>query len=73
MNFENTQTASKQSLYYRKANSSQGFWEGGEEPLLYCPTGFLSLKDGGVPMCGPERCGFSPIGLAQLPTSVLVQ
>ena len=30
---------SKQSLYQRKANSSQGCWEGGEEPPPYCPIG----------------------------------
>ena len=28
------QAVSKQSLYYRKENSSQGCWERGEEPPL---------------------------------------
>ena len=35
MNFTNTQGASKKSLYYRKANSSQNLWEGREEPLCH--------------------------------------
>ena len=40
MNSANAQAASKQSLYYRKANGSQDSWEGGEEPpALYCPVG----------------------------------
>ena len=47
MNFENTQVASKQSLYYRKANSSQDSQERGEEPLsLLSYRGFYPLKMG---------------------------
>ena len=47
MNFANTQAASKQNLYYRKANSSQGSWERGEEALFSVVLwGFLSSKDG---------------------------
>ena len=34
MNFTNTQAASKQSLYYKKANSSQGCWERVELTVL---------------------------------------
>ena len=51
MNFTNTQAASKQSLYYRKANSSQGCWSWGwgrRAPTFYCPIGvFNPLKMGG--------------------------
>ena len=32
---------------------------GRRAPTLYCLTGVLSLKDGGVPTWGPERCVFS--------------
>ena len=43
----------KQSLYYRKANSSQESWEGGEEPpALLSYRGFYPLKMGGY----PKRC-----------------
>lgn len=47
MIFVNTRAASKQSLYCRKANSSQDSWEGVEEslsPLSY--RGFYPLKMG---------------------------
>ena len=73
MNFTNTQAASKPSLYYRKANSSQNSWEGGEEPpsLLFY-RGFYPSRIGGTNE-GSRKMWFSPIGLAQLPTSVLVQ
>ena len=66
-------TGSKQSLYYRKAKSTQGCWEGGEgPPLSIVLQGFYPLKMGGYPH-GVQKDVFSPIGLAQLPTSVLVQ
>ena len=64
MNFANTQAASKQNFYYRKANSFQDRWERGEEPpspLSY--SGDYPLKMRGVPMWGPERCGFLPLAL----------
>ena len=43
------QLASKQSLYYRKANSSQDSWEREEEPplSLLSDRGFYPLKMGG--------------------------
>ena len=73
MNSVNTQAASNQSLYYRKANSSQGCWEEGEEPPLpIVLQGLLHLKDGGRTNVGSRKM-FFPIGLAQLPRSVLVQ
>ena len=60
---------SKQSLYQRKANSSQGCWEGGEEPPPPIVLNrVLSLKGGGqVPTWGPERCGFLPLALLNYP------
>ena len=74
MNFANTQAASKLSLYYRKANSSQDSWEGEEEPpLSIVLKGGLSLKDGRGTTVRSRKMWFSPIGLAQLPISVLVQ
>ena len=73
MSFANTQAASKQSLYYRKAKSSQNSWEGEEEsPSLLSYRGFYPLKMG-VTNVGSRKMWFSPIGLAQLPISVLVQ
>ena len=64
MSFANTQAASKQSLYYRKAKSSQNSWEGEEEsPSLLSYRGFYPLKMG-VPTWGPERCGFLPLALS---------
>ena len=48
MNFANTQAASKQGLYYRRANSSQDSWEGEEEsPSLLSHKDFYPLKMGG--------------------------
>ena len=64
------QAASKQSLYYRKANSHCG---GEEHPLLYCPIGVFNLLKMGSTKVGSRKMLFSPIGLAQLPISVLVQ
>ena len=56
MNFTNTQVESKQSLYYRKANSSQDSWDGGEEPAFSIVLqGFLSLKDGGGYQHGVQK------------------
>lgn len=46
---------------------------GRRAPLSTVLQGFLSLKDGGLPAWGPQKMWFSPIGLAQLPVSVLVQ
>ena len=61
------------SLYYRKANSFQDSWEGGEEPpLSIVLRGFYPLKMGGTNV-GSRKIWFSPIGLAQLPISVLIQ
>ena len=65
--------ASKQSRYYRKANSSQDSWEGGEEPpSLLSYRGFYPLKMG-VTNMGSRKMWSSPIGLAQLLISVFVQ
>lgn len=73
MNFAYTQAISKQSLYYRKANSSQNSWEGEEEPpSLLSYKGFYPLKMG-VTNVRSRKMWFSPIGLAQLPISVIVQ
>ena len=73
MNSANTAAASKQSLYYRKANNSQDCWEGGEEPpSLLSYRDFYLLKDGGTNV-GSRSLWFSPIGLAQLSISLLVQ
>ena len=64
MNLANTQAEIKQSLYYRKANSSQDCWEQGEEPpSLLSYRGFYPLK-GGMPTWGPERCDFFPLVLS---------
>lgn len=61
------------SLYYRKANSSQGCWEMGEgQPPSLSYRGFYPLKMGGTNV-GSRKIWFSPIGLAQLPISVLIQ
>ena len=61
------QAASKQSLYYKKANSSQDCWEGGEEPpFLLSYRGFYPLKMGGGTNMGSRKSWFSPIGLTQL-------
>ena len=47
---------SKQSLYYRQANSSKDCWERGEEPpSILSYRDFYPLKMGGVPMWAPER------------------
>ena len=63
MIFGNTRAASKQSLYCRKANSSQDSWEGDEEsPSLLSYRGFYPLKMG-LPMWGPEICCFLPLAL----------
>ena len=73
MNFPNTKAASKQSLYYRKANSFQDSCEGGEEsPSLLSYISFYPLKMEGTNV-GSRKMWFSPIGLVQLPISVLVQ
>ena len=70
---KHTQAASKQSLYYRKTNSSQGCGKEGEEPpFLLSYRGFYPLKMGGTSV-GSRKMWFSPVGLAQLPISVLVQ
>ena len=65
-NFVNTQAASKQSLYYRKANSSQDSWELGKRaPSLYCLIGvFNPLNMRGVTNMGSRKMWISPIGLA---------
>ena len=63
MNLVNIQAASKQSLYYRKANSSQDSWEAEEKsPSLLSYRVFYPLKMG-VPLRGPERCDFLPLAL----------
>ena len=60
MNFKNTQTASKQSLYYRKANSSQDSQEGENESLsLLSHRGFYPLKMGVTNMGSRKMCFFS--------------
>ena len=60
--------SSKQSLYYKKANSSQDCWEGGEDPRsLLSYRGFYPLKMGVVPTWSPERCGFLPLALFSYP------
>ena len=73
MTFENTQAASKQSLQDRKAPSSQHRpWEGADESLsLLSYGGGLSIEDGGTSM-GSRKMWFPPMGLGQLPLSVLV-
>ena len=49
MNAANTQAASKQRLYNRKANSSQDSWERREEPPSpLSHRGFYPLKMGGT-------------------------
>ena len=68
-----TQSADKQRLYYRKANSSQGRLGGRRRPPPpYCPIGVFTLEDG-VYLCGVQKDVVSPIGLAWFPLSVLVQ
>ena len=54
MDSVNTQAASKPSLYYRKTNSSQDSWEGGEELLSIVLERFLSLKSWGY-QCGVQK------------------
>ena len=71
MNFTNTQGASKQSLYCRKANSSQDSWEGEEESqLLLSYRGFYTLKMGVTNVGSRKMWVFF---LLALPSSVLVQ
>ena len=70
----NTQAASKQNLYYKKTNSSQDSWEGGEEPpSLLSYRGFYPLKMGVTNVGYRKMWVFFLIGFAQLPISVLVQ
>ena len=65
--------SSKQSLYFRKTNSSQDSWEGEEaSPSLFSYRGFYPLKMG-VTNVGSKKMWFSPIGLALSPVLVLVQ
>ena len=64
MNFKNTQTASKQSLYYRKANSSQDSQEGEKESLsLLSHRGFYPLKMEVTNMGSRKMRFFSPLAL----------
>ena len=67
-------TGSKQAVFMKgKQIAPRAAARGEKSPLsLLSYSGFYSLKMGGTNM-GSRKLWFSPIGLAQLPLSVLVQ
>ena len=70
---EHTGSKQAKSFYYRKQIAPRAAGRGqksSHSPLSY--RGFYPIKMGGTNM-GSRKMQFSPIGLAQLPLSVLVQ